>query len=158
MGLFDFFKPARGPKGPYAPTDLSEVELLLMADHAIDLFETHPGASYPQLLGLLEAQTHDSTLAKALYCFIPIAYCRLFIPELRYPDTFVVVDKGSFPFAKEPVFLAVQKAASERLAQPEAAEKAMNILARSSDFDAINQALNNGSSLKDLEPGPPVFS
>lgn len=90
-------------------------------------------------------------LAERLLVFLPMAYVRRLLPDVTYPDA-VRDSRGQVFLAQEPVFVAAfdraqyaNRAEFERLAF------------RSSTFAVINEALNAGSQLADLELGEPVL-
>ncbi|MGW4131349.1 MULTISPECIES: DUF6348 family protein [Amycolatopsis] len=90
-------------------------------------------------------------LAERLLVFLPMAYVRRLLPDVTYPDT-VRDSRGQVFLAQEPVFVA----AYER-AQYATRAEFERIAFRSSTFAVINEALNAGSQLADLELGEPVL-
>ncbi|MEV7553624.1 DUF6348 family protein [Amycolatopsis sp. NPDC089917] len=88
-------------------------------------------------------------LAERLLVFLPMAYVRRLLPDVTYPDA-VLDSRGKVLLAQEPVFVA----AFER-AQYASRAEFERIALRSSTFAVINEALNAGSQLTDLELGEP---
>jgi hypothetical protein len=83
-------------------------------------------------------------LAERLLVFLPIAYTRRMLPDVSYQDG-LVTPGGRVNLSAEPVFVAALGRA-QRSSRAEAGR----IAVRSSEFSAINQALNAGSKLPDL--------
>jgi hypothetical protein len=86
-------------------------------------------------------------LAERVLLFLPMAYTRRLVPDVAYPDA-LVAPGGRVSLQAEPVFVA----ASAR-AQLAGGGEVERIAPRSSEFDAINNALNGGSQLSDLMLG-----
>ncbi|MER7860296.1 DUF6348 family protein [Amycolatopsis japonica] len=100
---------------------------------------------------LLTGAGVEPWLAERLLVFLPMAYVRRLLPDVTYPDT-VRDSRGQVFLAQEPVFVA----AYER-AQYATRAEFERIALRSSTFAVINEALNAGSQLADLELGEPVL-
>ncbi|MFD5091907.1 DUF6348 family protein [Amycolatopsis thailandensis] len=88
-------------------------------------------------------------LAERLLVFLPMAYVRRLLPDVSYPDA-VLDSRGKVLLSREPVFVA----AFER-AQYASRAEFERIALRSSTFAVINEALNAGSQLADLELSEP---
>jgi hypothetical protein len=86
-------------------------------------------------------------LAERLLIFLPMAYTRRLLPDVSYPDG-LVTPGGRVSLPAEPVFVA----ASDR-AQRAGRDEVGRIAMRSSEFNAINNALYAGSQLSDLMLG-----
>lgn len=164
MGLFDFLKSKKDDTSverPHLQTGTSDGDLKKLIGKAIAVFENSPGASADTIIKGIESHTRNEDLAVALYRFIPIAFCRIILPEPAYSDEYVIADKKngdkSYSFSSDKVYNAVLTESREYLAQEPDQEKVVNVLVNSADFDAINKALHGGSELKDLVFGPSVF-
>jgi hypothetical protein len=83
-------------------------------------------------------------LAERLLIFLPMAYTRRLLPDVSYPDG-LVAPGGRVILSAEPVFVAA-------LGRAQRADRGEveRIALRSSEFNAINNALNAGSELSDL--------
>ncbi|KFU81821.1 hypothetical protein SAMN04489729_0311 [Amycolatopsis lurida] len=90
-------------------------------------------------------------LAERLLVFLPMAYVRRLLPDVTYPEA-VRDSRGQVLLAQEPVFVA----AFDR-AQYASRAEFERIAFRSSTFAVINEALNSGSQLADLELAEPVL-
>lgn len=170
MGLFDFLgkskpsqQPAKKPPGTYVDSSAwSDADLAAIINQAISVFGANPGADQNQLIDSIKAFCGNEPLAVALYRFIPIAYCRLFIPEPVYPDEFVVVvDQNAtqltFSFSADRVYTAVLAESRKRLDGLEKQDDLWAIFYHSADFRAINDALNHGAQLTNLVCSPTYF-
>jgi hypothetical protein len=83
-------------------------------------------------------------LAERLLIFLPMAYTRRLLPDVQYPDG-LVTPGGRVTLSAEPVFVAALGRA-----QQAGRGEVGRIAVRSSEFNAINNALNAGSELSDL--------
>lgn len=91
-----------------------------------------------------------------LYLFIPMCFCREFIPEVEYSDIYITSDNGmekENQFSDSDVFMEITKVVKKNW-NTYSGEDTMKVLIYSSDLDAINNALNSGSKLEDLKSIP----
>ncbi|GAA4506057.1 hypothetical protein GCM10023191_062670 [Actinoallomurus oryzae] len=91
-------------------------------------------------------------LAERLLLFLPLAYTRRLLQDVSYQDA-LVTPGGRVSLSAEPVFVA----ASAR-AQQAGRDEIERIAMRSSEFNAINNALHAGSQLSDLVMGEPALA
>ena len=143
MGLFDFFKKSKSDKTTGLNTE-SQISI------AIEAFENNPNADWQAIVSQISKQLNDENLAFDLYRFIPIAYCRQFLNDVSFPSAYLTADtKGEFTvehkFDDNKLFVTTERLVMRRFENKIGQDKIMNILRHSSDFNAINQALNNGS-------------
>lgn len=99
----------------------------------------------------LEARGVQRWLAERLVVFLPLAFGRVVLRDVSVSDEFL---DGSVTrrLDGEPVYLA----AAER-AGAATRHEVERIGLRSSEVEAVNTALNNGSRLEDLMVGPPAL-
>ena len=83
-------------------------------------------------------------LAERLLIFLPMAYTRHLLPDVTYAEG-LMAPGGRVMLKAEPVFVA-----AFACAQFAGREEIQRIALRSSEFNAINKALNGGSQLSDL--------
>lgn len=83
-------------------------------------------------------------LAERLLAFLPMAYARRMLSDVSFPDA-LVMPSGRLSLSAEPVFAAA-------LSRAERADRGEfeRIALRSSEVNAVNNALNAGSKLSDL--------
>jgi hypothetical protein len=86
----------------------------------------------------------EPLLAERLLIFLPMAYTRRLLPDVSYQDR-LVTPGGMVNLSAERVFVA----AAGRAQQASRAEVG-RIAVRSSEFNAINKLLNDGSKLPDI--------
>ncbi|MEU5877064.1 DUF6348 family protein [Spirillospora sp. NPDC047279] len=91
-------------------------------------------------------------LAERLLYFLPMAYTRRLLPDVRYAEG-LETPGGRLSLADEPVFAAA-------LARAQRADRGEieRIAFRSAEFNAINSLLNDGSNLADLVLGDPALA
>jgi hypothetical protein len=97
-----------------------------------------------EVWGRLTGAGVEPWLAERLLIFLPMAYTRRLLPDVRYPDQ-IVAPGGRVILSAEPVFVAALGRA-----QQAGRDEVGRIAVRSSEFSAINNALNAGSELSDL--------
>lgn len=165
MGLFEFFK----RKGfgadihsgrSYFGTDIQNIDLKGLVNFAISVFQDNPDFDAGQVIEKIRSFRDDERLAIALYRFIPIAYIRLFIPALAYPDQYFLVKNDKqllFAFSTDGIYRIVWEECKVRFSQETSREKILPVLFHSSDFNSINEALKAGSKLENLVLSPPCF-
>jgi hypothetical protein len=166
MGIFDFFKSKKTSQpvwgiGSYFDSVVNEEELRMLISQAITVFEENTGSDSNQILKKIKFLSPDENLTVALYRFIPIAYCRLFIPEVKYSDEYVIyktgIEKKSFLFSKDKIYNIVFEESRKIFNQTFSQEQLLSVLNHSSEFNAINDALSKGSTLQNLFFTPVYF-
>lgn len=92
--------------------------------------------------------------ATKLFLFIPLVFCRIFIPEVKYSDFYITIDSEgkevSNRFSECPIYKEIMIVSKENFEQYDV----MKILFYSGDFKAINDALKDGATLENLESVP----
>lgn len=166
MKLFDFLKNKKADKqtvtgSSYFDASIGNTDLKLLINKAISVFEINTWFTDKQIVDRIQSYCNDENLALALYRFIPIAYCRIFIPEPKYSDEYIVYtsenNKSTFLFSKDRVYKMVLAESRKRLTNPHLQCDVLPILHHSADFKAINEVLNNGSALDGLICSPSYF-
>ena len=165
MGRLDFLKPRKAPvydtSGSYITTDLGPADMVQRIQQAVVMFELYSGYGKEVILEKINSNCDNEELALALYRFIPIAFCRLFLPELQYSDEYVVynseTDQKTYYFSKDMIYQKVLGGSKIGLAASASQENILKILSHGPEFDAINAALNRGAQLKDIVFAPVYF-
>ncbi|MCP1309812.1 hypothetical protein [Paenibacillus tyrfis] len=154
MGIFDLFKKKQQPQA-------QGNELIQSIRHAIEIMEHADSESHEEIIEKISQYTEDERLAWELYCLIPSVYCRMIVKEVQYSDEMIVI----FPddtqqkalLSNNRVYKVIQGVVADKFSGEIDNGKIQNILFQSSEFNAINNALNDGSSLEDLMTGPLVM-
>ncbi|MBO0929754.1 hypothetical protein [Fibrella aquatilis] len=166
MGLFDFLKSKKKGQtsftnGSYLDPGLSDAALFSLVRAAILIFQQHTDLDQDGIIGLIKARCTDEKIAVALYRFIPIAYTRLFLPEVVYSDKYILfkskADETAFYFSKDKLYQTIAAECQRQFNQSISSETIMPILYHSAEFKAINSALLDGSDLKNLISSPAYF-
>lgn len=166
MGFFDFLK--KTPKqeqlittGTYFDIAISEKELRNIVDRAIAIFQIYPKATRNQLIDHIKAIPTNEEIALAVYQFIPIAYCRLFIPEPHYVDEYVVQypngEISNYILSEDSIYKVVLKSALVLFKLSQTQDQLLAVLSHSADFNAINEALHHDASLQELCISAPML-
>jgi hypothetical protein len=131
---------------------------------AVSILRSSPTLSDDELLRILVEDGIDRVSAACLIRFLPMAYCRLILGAsgARFSDTLRrILPDGRISserlLSSEPLWTAATAFASVELEQGVAAADLLVLAARSAEFDAANQLLNQGSLLKNLAFGPPLL-
>ena len=105
----------------------------------------------------------DRHLAARLIEFIPMAYCRIVLSKsgVHFSETFRRVDGDVLSpeqsLNSEPIWRDVWSYVSEAGAMQTRSE-ILKIAARSAEFSAVNQLLNNGSAPQNVRLGSTTFA
>ncbi|MCP3774516.1 hypothetical protein NLX71_14540 [Paenibacillus sp. MZ04-78.2] len=154
MGFFDLFKKNQ-------QSQAQENDLIQSIRHAIEIMEHADSESHEEIIEKIAQYTKDEHLAWELYCLIPSAYCRMIVKEVQYTNDMIMV----FPddtqqqtlLSNNLVYKVIQSVVADKLSGEIDNKKIQTILFQSSEFNAINNALNDGSALGDLMTGPLVM-
>ncbi|MCM3273565.1 hypothetical protein [Paenibacillus elgii] len=153
MGIFDLFRKKQQPQ-------TQENELIQSIHHAIEIMEHADSESPEEIIEKIAQYTKDERLAWELYCLIPSVYCRMIVKEVQYSNEMIMI----FPddtqqqslLSNNQVYKLIQNVVADKFSGEIDNKKIQNILFQSSEFNAINNALNDGSALEDLMTGPLV--
>ena len=131
---------------------------------AVTIFREFPNVSDEEILRRLVATGCERMMAARLVEFVPMAYCRVLLADsgVRFSNSFQrKLGDGSLSaqrlLEEEPLWAEVVSfAAAERHAG--VTRKALlMVAARSGEFDAVNQLLNEGSKLENIAMTPILF-
>lgn len=154
MSIFNLFNKKKAITATGVNDDISKTIAM-----AIDTIKScNDEDSNDDIINRISKFTKDEYLAWELYCFIPIAYCRLLLHDLKFSDEAIYsMPDGSQRkkvLSNINTYKQVKKIASERYRSGIDKADISNILFHSSEFNAINNALNAGSKLENLMIGP----
>lgn len=100
------------------------------------------------------ADTEDEYMQ--LYLFLPMAFCREFVPEVEYSDIYITSDNGTDKenrFSESNIYSEITRVVKKNWANF-SGENLMKVLFHSGDFKAINESLKNGAKPEDLKSVP----
>lgn len=105
--------------------------------------------------------TNSENDTRLIYLFIPHFFCRLFVPEVLYTDYYIIEyednSKTEIKFKDSKLltelFDSIKKNWDNYLTK-----NFMYVLFQSGDFRAMNEALNNGIDIKNLNALPPTIA
>jgi hypothetical protein len=93
-----------------------------------------------------------------LYLFIPVAFCRQFIPEAAYQDFYVDYygphKQVERKYRKNKLYVAIDQFTRAYFDSAPERETVLNVCWVDAEFKVINEALNNGSKIENLEFAP----
>jgi hypothetical protein len=105
----------------------------------------------------IENLTDNENDALMLYLFIPHIFCRIFLPEIQYPNFYIITnDKGKDENRKfsDSIIFNEMLVVIKNNWDDYIARDLMKILSYSGDFKAANEMLGKGSKLEDLKAIP----
>lgn len=170
MGLFKFFQKKKKQESAIKRSsekityNFTSEQLKDMANKTIAIFYKNKEKSdVDDILNDINLLTNnDNVCSDALYRFIPIVLCQKLFHEATYPDYYMEFkskdDCTEHKYTNDQLYNIVEPLITHKLDNGQLSEDELYaILAHSSTFNALNQALNNGSQLSDLELSPCVF-
>lgn len=139
----------------WSPDKYSPNQLRSIIHATIDLmYNCSTQDEYELLLDNINYLSQDPHLSFELYCFIPEIYCQLVIPEVQYSNQVIIVlpnqTRYQLYLSQFKVYSSLKKVIQERIQTNKSPDESRKILYFSSNFDAINQALNNGREPRNL--------
>ncbi|SDF92549.1 hypothetical protein SAMN04488542_12092 [Fontibacillus panacisegetis] len=156
MGFIDkFFKKQ---KTEAQPQDNERIQAI---QHAINIMENADSESTEEIIENINQFTKDKHIARELYCLIPSSYCRLIIREVTYSNELITMSPDGSQkmdlISNHQLYNLIQDVLIHKFNGEIDNDKIQTILFQSAEFNAINNALNNGSALEDLMTGPLVI-
>jgi hypothetical protein len=140
------------------------MEILSAIKLALPVFYEHKDSTWKTLGdGLTEAGI-QAALAKGLLEFMPLAFGRAFVDGMgiEFGEYYIRFNpktnkKVSKRLDEEPVYCEAFALATSMMDEQQAGDEFMSVVFRSSEFVAMNKALNDGSHPEDLVASPPVL-
>ncbi len=139
----------------YVPYNFTKTHVSNIIMKALDLYkECDSLEKYNNLYTQIFNFCVDNSLTTELFCFIPEIFCEFIFPEVKYSDQIILL-KGNekIKLFKEQlmsynlIYDIVERTIKSGYYQN---SEIMNIVFKSSLFNAINKALNNGSKMESL--------
>lgn len=115
--------------------------------HAIAVFEQAESEECLQATLAYKACGGHEALAKALYYFIPMAYARELLPEVKFPLSYKKLEENAFTEKKleeNPLYQEVKSVVFAKFQEGLAEEQMLKVLKYSPEFEAVNDALHRG--------------
>lgn len=156
MGFLDKLFNKQKPQTPP-----HETELIESIHQVIAILENADSESAEEIIEKILPFTQDEQLAWELYCLIPSACCRLIVGDVTYSNELVTMypdgSQKTALLSNNQNFKLIQNVLVDKLSRDTDKTKIQRLLFQSAEFNAINQALHNGSALEDLLTGPLVM-
>ena len=140
------------------------MEILAAVELAVPVFHAHKNSTWKTLGEALQEAGIPKTISNRLLEFMPLAFARVFLDGLgiEFGDYYVRFDsktnrKISKKLVDEPVYRESFAFASSLIAEQKGGDELISIVSRSSEFVAMNKAMNDGSRPEDLVSLPPVL-
>ena len=140
------------------------MEIIEAIELALPVFHEHKDSTWKTLGEALKAAGIPANVADRLLEFMPLAFARAFLDGLgiEFRENYIRLDsktrkKVSKRLADEPVFTESFAFASSLIAEKQASDEFTAVVFRSSEFDAINKAMNAGSRPEELVSSPPIL-
>ena len=97
-----------------------------------------------------------------LVIFLPTAFVMNLLSDVDYPDYYIEINQSGKSTEKRfdlnESFMTIWKATQQYFASEPDRDTILKISIKSSEFHAINKALEDGAELEDLQLSPPVIN
>lgn len=145
----------------WSPSKYSKQNINKIIDETIDIMEEcSMSFEYDNLYDNIKKLTKDIELAFELYCFIPDIYCQFIFPQKCSEKVTLVMSnktEKTMYLSQFKIYEQIKKRIVERLHAEYNKEKFQKVLSFSSNFNAINKALNQGCELENLITSPMIL-
>jgi uncharacterized membrane protein len=142
----------------------SLMEIIEALKLALPVFHEHKDSTWKTLGDALKEAGIPTNLSNRLLEFMPLAFGRVFVDGMgiEFGEYYIRFNpktnkKVSKRLDEEPVYREAFSFASALMAQQQAGEDFMSVIFRSSEFVAMNKAMNDGSHPEDLVSSPPIL-
>jgi hypothetical protein len=142
----------------------SLMEILVAVQKAVPVFHEHKDSTWKTLGEALEEAGIPKTISTRLLEFMPLAFARAFVDGLgiEFGEYYIRFDsktnrKVSKKLMDEPVYSESLSFATSLMAEQRAGDEFISVVIRSSEFVAMNKAMNDGSHPEDLVSSPPIL-
>jgi hypothetical protein len=115
--------------------------------NAISIFEQAETEEGLQATLAYKACGGNEALAKALYYFIPMAYARELLPEVKFPLSYKKIEGNSFvekSLDENPLYQEVRSVVFAKFQEGLGEEQMLAVLKYSPEFKKVNEALHRG--------------
>jgi hypothetical protein len=140
------------------------MEILVAVQMAVPVFHAHKNSTWKTLGDALQEAGIPKAISNRLLEFMPLAFARVFLDGLgiEFGEYYIRFDsktnrKISKKLVDEPVYRDSLSFASALIAEQNAGDEFISVVSRSSEFVAMNKAMNDGSRPEDLVSSPPVL-
>lgn len=140
------------------------MDILAAVQLAVPVFHAHKNSTWKTLGDALQEAGIPAVISNRLLEFMPLAFARVFLDGLgiEFGDYYIRFDsktnrKVSKKLVDEPIYRESFTVASTLVAEQKAGDEFISVVARSSEFVAMNKAMNDGSRPEDLVSSPPVL-
>jgi len=123
---------------------------------AIDvLIRMDENPSSDEILGAFNFYGIKDELGKELYVFLPIAFCRLMLPEVKFPKHYIEKDidgnETRKKFKDNLLYNEIIHATKEYFSNSPKSDQIIKIAGLSAEFSAINQLLKDSINMENIK-------
>lgn len=140
------------------------MEIIEAIELALPVFHEHKDSTWKTLGEALKAAGIPANISDRLLEFMPLAFARAFVDGLgiEFGEYYIRFDpktrkKVSKRLVDEPVYRESLSFAFSLIAEKKAGDEFTAVVFRSSEFVAMNKAMNEGSRPEELVSSPPVL-
>lgn len=132
------------------------IELRYKVDLAIQLLADYKGLiTYEKIIILFKENGINQILADDVYIFLPIVFCKKFLPTVSFPKTYYIQnitgDKTKKSFSDNASYKIIELSTEDYFKNNPDSEVILKIASLSAEFNAINDLLTNGGNLEDVK-------
>lgn len=148
LNLFFKRRKAEEPTGKLSP------DFPLFVKKSISILgQLNPASDNEIALNLLVDNGINEKEAIEIIIFLPICFCRQFLKDINWPDSYILINNKSqteIKYSNTESFCLIERETKQYFKNKPSHDVILNIVSRSSEFDAINKLLNNGGNFKDI--------
>ena len=151
MRILDLFfkrKKADEPTGEFSP------DFPLLIKKSINILgQLNPESDNEIALKLLVDKGVNEKEAIEIILFLPICFCRQLLKDINWPDSYIVISnkkQTEIKYSNTESYCLIEIETKQYFKNQPSNDIILNIVSRSSEFDAINKLLNDGGNFKDI--------
>ena len=107
-----------------------------------------------EILGMLGNNGIDLSNARQIVIFLPVAFCRQLLPTVAWKDQYYDKAGEVKKFSQTEPYLVIWQVTSSYFSSEPDKDVIMKIGGRSAEFHVINELLNAGGKLEEIELTP----
>ncbi|MDC7996892.1 hypothetical protein [Gilvibacter sediminis] len=131
-------------------------ELLFKIELAVELLTSYTGLlTREKIITLFKQNGITDDLAKKVYIFLPIVFCKNLLPSIAFPKTYIEQKPDGKQIRKKfdenDIYKLIEISADSYFAREPDGEIVLKIASLSSEFKAVNDLLNKGGELERIK-------
>ncbi len=112
-------------------------------------------SNFDKVIKTMEYYGIDEDNAREYFIFIPIAFCRLMLPNIKFPEFYLEQDflgnRIRKKFKNNPLYLEIESVTNAFFETISNSDDILKIASLSSEFNVVNKLLLNGGNMEDIQ-------